>query len=74
MKELANIEKKETYRVTIIFKDEISVVKFFTLETATETVKLMKELFPRTFVGGAIEEKKKKWEVIQTFSSIKAEE
>lgn len=73
MEEKSNIGK-ENYKVTIILNDEIVVVKFYKLNTAIETVKGMKKLFPKIFVGGAIEEKKKKWKVIWTLGSAAADE
>ena len=57
-------ETKRNYRITIIFKDQIMVEKFYREDIAKKTVTSMKELFPRLFVGGAVEEKHKTWEVI----------
>lgn len=66
MEEKANIGKKENYRVTIILKDQIIAAKFYRQGLAMEAVASMRILFPDLFVGGAIEEKKKNWEVIWT--------
>ena len=66
MGKLSNIKKGRNYRITIIFKDEIIVEKFETQAIAIKTVNNMKELFPKMFVGGAVEERRKKWEVIWT--------
>ena len=56
--------KKKNYRITIIFKDEITIEKFETEFVAMETIKKMKILFPNIFIGGALEEKDKSWKVI----------
>lgn len=70
MEEKANVKKKKNYRVTIILKDEIINVKFYRQGLAMETVASMRKLFPDIFVGGAIEEKRKKWEVIWTLGPV----
>lgn len=57
---------KRNYRMTIIFNDEIMVAKFETQEGAMKTVTSMRDLFPDKFVGGAVEKKRKKWEIIWT--------
>ena len=56
--------KKKNYRITIIFKDEITIETFETEFIAMETIKKMKILFPRIFIGGALEKKGKSWKVI----------
>ena len=56
--------KKKNYRITIIFKDEITIERFETEFIAIETIKKMKILFPSIFIGGALEEKRKSWTVI----------
>lgn len=66
MEEKENSRKKENYRATIIFKDEIITEKFYRQSLAMETVASMSKLFPDLFIGGAVEEKRKKWEVIWT--------
>ena len=64
------IMKKETssikrnYKITIILKDEIIVERFETEYGAKKTIREMKELFPKLFIGGALEEKHKSWNVI----------
>lgn len=58
--------KKKNYRITIIFKDEITVEKYETEFVAMETIKKMKILFPSIFIGGALEKKCKNWRVIWT--------
>lgn len=60
------MERKRSYRTTIVLTDEIIVEKFETQEVAMKTVAKMRELFPDTFVGGAVEKRRKKWEVIWT--------
>ena len=71
MEENADITKKENYRITIILKDEIITEKFYRRGPAMETVATMRKLFPNVFVGGAIEERKKRWEVIWTLGNQK---
>jgi hypothetical protein len=61
--------KKRNFRITIIFKDEITVETFETEFVAIETIKKMKILFPKIFVGGALEEKSKSWKVIWTLGN-----
>lgn len=56
--------RKKNYRITIIFKDEITIETFETEFVAMETIKKMKILFPNIFIGGALEEKRKSWTVI----------
>nr|DAL46536.1 MAG TPA_asm: hypothetical protein [Microviridae sp.] len=55
---------KENYRITIILKDGIIVEKFYQMAVAKDTITKMKELFPNLFIGGALEEKSKGWNVI----------
>ena len=66
MEEKANIKKKEKYRATIILKNEIIAIKFDRQGSAMEIVATIRKLYPSIFVGGAIEEKRRKWEVIWT--------
>lgn len=56
--------KKKNYRITVIFKDEITIEKYETEFVAMETIKKMKILFPSIFIGGALEEKRQGWTVI----------
>lgn len=60
---------KRNYRITIIFKDEITVEKFETESIAMETIKRIKILFPNVFIGGALEKKEKSWRVIWTLGN-----
>ena len=62
---------KRNYRITMIFTDEIVVERFETEDIAIKTVTNVKELLPNIFVGGAIEKKGKKWEVIWTTGAKK---
>jgi hypothetical protein len=64
-KENKRIGKKK-YRITIIFMDEIIIETFENEYIARDTMKKMKELFPNLFVGAALEEKSKSWNVIWT--------
>ncbi len=66
---IENKTSKKNYRITIIFKDEITVERFETQFIAMETIKKMKLLFPRMFIGGALEEKGKSWRVIWTLGN-----
>lgn len=62
-------EIKRNYRITIIFKDQIMVEKFYREDIAKKTVTNMKTLFPQLFVGGALEEKNKSWNIIWTLGN-----
>lgn len=69
MKEENKTGQKKNYRITIIFKDEITVEKFETEFVAMETIKKMKILFPNIFIGGALEKKCKGWHIIWTLGN-----
>lgn len=69
MGKCSKTKKKRNYRITIILKDEIIVENFKTEWAAMNTVSNMRDLFPEVFVGGAVEEKRKKWKIIWTVSS-----
>lgn len=58
--------EKRNFRITIIFIDEIVVETFENEYIARDTIKNMKELFPTMFIGAALEEKSKSWNVIWT--------
>ena len=60
---------KKNYRITIIFKDEITIERFETEFIAKETIKKMKMLFPNIFISGALEEKCRSWKVIWTLGN-----
>ena len=53
----------QNYRITVVFKDEVIRVKFNTKELAKSTIEKFKELYPELYLSGAIEEKRKRWEV-----------
>lgn len=55
---------KKNYRITIIFKDGITVERFETEFVAMNTIKQMKALLPTIFIGGALEVKEKSWRVM----------
>lgn len=57
---------KQNYRITVIFKDEVVITKFNKMKLAIDAIIKMKELFPDLFLSAALEEKRKKWEVIWT--------
>lgn len=61
--------EKRNFRITIIFKDEITVERFQNEYIARDTIKKMKELFPTLFIGAALEEKGKSWNVIWTLGN-----
>lgn len=67
-KEIKDSEKRN-YRITIILKDEIIIEKFRTENIAMDTIIKIKELFPESFIGGALEEKSKSWSVIWTLGN-----
>lgn len=62
-------ETKRNYRITIIFKDTITVEKFYEERIAKDTISNMKKLFPRLFIGAALEKKNKSWNVIWTLGN-----
>lgn len=64
MEELIKNPKIQNYRITVIFKDEIIREKFHNPNVAMDTIEKFKELYPEVFMSGALEEKKKRWEVI----------
>lgn len=61
--------EKRNFRITIIFKDEITVERFQNEYIAMDTIKKMKELFPSLFIGAALEEKSKSWNIIWTLGN-----
>lgn len=65
----ASATEKRNYKITIILKDEIIVERFETEFVAKKTIEEMKKLLPKAFVGGALEEKTKKWNVIWTLKN-----
>lgn len=52
------------YRITVIFKDEVIREEFATKEVAKMEVEILKKLFPKKFMSGALEEHKEWWKVI----------
>lgn len=71
MEKKPEIEERKNYRITIIMKDEIIVEKFYREDIAKKTVTNIKELFLESFIGGALEERRRKWEVIWTLGNKK---
>lgn len=61
--------EKRNYRITVIFKEEITVERFQNEYIAKDTIRKLKELFPRLFIGAALEEKSKSWKVIWTLGN-----
>jgi hypothetical protein len=72
MEKLSYREKKKNYRITIILTDDIIVEQYETQEGAIKTVTNIRDLCPNMFVGGAVEEKQKKWKVIWTTGQKKS--
>lgn len=60
---------KRKYRITIIFKNEIMVDRFYEERIAKDTIRNMQKLFPSSFIGAALEEKSKSWNVIWTLGN-----
>ena len=54
----------QNYRITIIFKDEVIRIRFNTKELAKNAIEKFKEMYPELYLSGALEEKRKRWEVI----------
>lgn len=54
---------ESNYRITVIFKDEVIRENFATREVAKKVIEELKKLFPKKFMSGALEEKRKRWEV-----------
>lgn len=69
MKKEVRTSGKRNYKLTIIFKDGITVEKFYEERIAKDTIRSMKELFPSLFIGAALEEKSNKWNVIWTLGN-----
>lgn len=61
--------KQKNYRITVITKSDIIVKEFYNDNEAMDTITKMKELFPNSFIGGALEKKDKRWNVIWTLGN-----
>ena len=66
MEKQSTTRKKLNYRITVVLKDEVITDKFYRKDVAIDTVIGLRNLFPELFIGGALEERRKKWEVIWT--------
>lgn len=55
--------KEKNYRITVVLKDEVRRTNFNTKEKARFKMEQLKELYPKSYIIGALEEKRKKWEV-----------
>lgn len=64
-----SIKVRKNYRVTIIFKDEVIIERFYREDIALKTIESMRELTPSLFIAGAVEVKGKNWEIIRTVSA-----
>lgn len=54
----------KNYRITVILEDEVIRTNFNTKEVAKNAIEKFKELYPKLYRSGALEEKRKRWEVI----------
>lgn len=70
MEEKTNIKKRQNYRITIIMKEGVIVKRFYRQGIALETVATMRKLYPDRYIGGAIEERRRKWKVIWTLGPV----
>lgn len=68
MKEMVRTRKKLNYRITVILKDEVIIEKFHTGAIAMDTIIELRKLNPDIFIGGALESKGEKWEVVWTLN------
>ncbi len=69
MEKKSKFKEKRNYRVTIIFNDEVIIDRFYREDIALKTIESMKELTPSLFIAGAVEVKRKNWELIKTVSA-----
>lgn len=69
MENKAKVSDKRNYRITIVLKNEIIVERFHNEYIAKDTIKGVRDLFPDTFIGAALEKKGKKWNVIWTLGN-----
>lgn len=69
MKEMLKFKEKRNYRVTIIFKNEIIIERFYREDVALKTIESMRELTPSLFIAGAVEVRRKNWEIVKTVSA-----
>lgn len=66
MEEKSTTKKKLNYKITAVFKDEVIIEKFYRKDVAIDTIIELKALYPALFIGGALEERRRRWEVIWT--------
>ena len=66
MKEKSATKKRLNYRITVILEDEIITDTLSSQEVAVNTIIGLKILYPEIFIGGVLEKKRKKWELIWT--------
>lgn len=66
MEEKSKTRKRLNYRITVILQDEVIIDKHSNQEVAINTIIKLRDLFPEIFIGGALEKRGKKWEVIWT--------
>lgn len=66
MEEKSTTRKRLDYRITVILQDEVITDKLSNQEVAVNTIIKLRDLYPEVFIGGALEWRGKKWEVIWT--------
>ena len=66
MEEKSTNRKRLNYRITVILQDKVITDKLSNQEVAVNTIIRLRDLYPEIFIGGALEKRGKKWEVIWT--------
>ena len=66
MEEKSTNRKRLNYRITVILQDEVITGKLSNQEVAVNKIIRLRDLYPEIFIGGALEKRGKKWEVIWT--------
>ena len=66
MEEKSTNRKRLNYRITVILQDKVITDKLSNQEVAVDTIIRLRDLYPEIFIGGALEKRGKKWEVIWT--------
>lgn len=66
MEKQSTTQIRLNYKITVVLKDEVITSKFYRKDIAIDTMIEMRNLFPELFLSGALEERRRKWEVIWT--------
>jgi len=66
MEEKSTNRKRLNYRITVILQDKVITDKLSNQEVAVNKIIRLRDLYPEIFIGGALEKRGKKWEVIWT--------